>query len=97
MNLNFRFKLKTLIDSNNKSYLIPDPLKQFFFDYNHSKFIECRYDLTTVTRKIVGQDQAKNKRIMMSLKYLIDILEGMYKPYAILEGTLLGNIYEWFT
>lgn len=91
MNFYLSFKLKTIVEENGVRYHIPSPLKQFLFDYKHSKFIECRSDLAQIIRKKVTFNIKKSEKIIKSLRYLTNTLESMYKRYSILEGTLLGK------
>lgn len=81
----------TIKDSENIQIYIPSPIKQFLFDYDHSKFIECNHKLSIINAKDIEKNRNKLTKVFNSLSYLTKSLESMHKHYALLEGTLLGN------
>ncbi len=74
---------------------IPENLKKFFYDYSHSKFLECRSDLVKQNLQLSNgtyqQDTKRNERITPCFVYIAQQLESMYKNYWISSGTLLGK------
>ena len=81
----------TIKDSENIQIYIPSPIKQFLFDYDHSKFIESKSQALIINAKDIEKNRNKLTKVFNSLSYLTKSLESMHKHYALLEGTLLGN------
>ncbi len=81
----------TIKYSQNIQTYIPSPVKQFLFDYDHSKFIECNHDLSIINAKDIEKNKNKLIKVFNSLSYLTKSLESMHKHYALIEGTLLGK------
>ena len=79
---------------------IPDNLKAFLFNYNHSKFIECYEKTPYFNKKLVEknpkQNQTKNKIIKPYLKYFKNYFESQQKNFWIISGSLLGNVLKLY-
>lgn len=75
-----------------KSKLLTVPLDtiNFLYQYNHSEFIECNYELAESTYKIQKQNSYKNNFYVSRFSYVKDILESNNKIYWLMAGTLLG-------
>ena len=87
-----RFELVTISsDSNNLKIFIPSPIKNFFFDYKQSKFIECNKKLSKLNNSKLDRNREKFSKVLSSLKYLTRNLERMEIRYSLLAGTVLGN------
>ena len=80
----------TIEDLQGVKLSIPMPIQQFLFDYNHSKFLECNFELSKMHAKEIEKNMKKIKNVLKSLNYLTKTLESMQKHYSLLEGTLLG-------
>ena len=72
---------------------IADNLQKMFYDYKHSKFLECNSNLALENSKKFNysQDINKNNQIMPCFVYVTSQLENMYKEYWLHSGTLLGK------
>ena len=75
---------------NNLKILVPSPIKQFLFDYNHSNFLECNSELSKMNAEKIKMNMEKLNKVSMKFKYLTKTLESMYKRYFLIAGTLLG-------
>jgi len=64
--------------------------KRFAYDYEHSRFIECNTVSAQITMKKYPQDWNKNRNILPSMIYIRNMIEGFYKKYWLMSGTLLG-------
>ena len=71
-------------------FFIPTPLRKFFYDYNHSKFIEFNHHLANINQLALNKNDERLKKILNSLNYLTKTLEEMKKSYTLVAGTLLG-------
>ena len=80
---------------------IPDNLKRFFYDYNHSKFIECNSEMVKRNYELSNETYFQNKTLNEQRKpclvYIAQQLESMYKTYWLSSGTLLGKRSKYFT
>ena len=74
----------------NIQFYVPTPLHKFFYDYNHSKFLECNQELANKNQLALNKDDKNLDKILNSLNYLTKNLEEMKKNYALVQGTLLG-------
>jgi hypothetical protein len=75
--------------------IIPSDIDQFFYDYNHSKFLECSSKYAKESIQQMGNrykinEETKNQ--FKSIKNVTSILEGLRKKYWLAAGTLLGKI-----
>jgi hypothetical protein len=88
-------------DSLNNKIKIPENLDKFFYDYDHSIFLECNYELvkknTQFSNGTYQQDIKKNDRIKPCFLYIAQQLESMYKHYWLSSGTLLGKNNRFIT
>ncbi len=89
-----RFELAEIIDENYNKFYVPSKLKQFLFDYDHSKFIECNREMAKMNLKKIGPSYAqnikRNKMISKVTEHISDTLDSFYKHYWLAGGTLLG-------
>ena len=89
------FTLASIHDSGKQTLRIPENLKRFFYDYSHSKFLECNYKMAqSVINSSNGsynQNDSLNIKIKPCIVYLAQKLESMYKNYWLSSGTLLGE------
>jgi hypothetical protein len=72
---------------------LPSNIKQFLYNYENSKFIECNQDLVQINKfrkEKYEQNMTKNEVMMSSLKYVTRFLEDNQKHYWLFGGTLLG-------
>lgn len=87
-------------DTVSNSIKIPSNLQKFFFDYGHSKFIECNKEVAEEYKRETNdsfhQDPKRNNQVMPCLIYLTSMLESMYKRYWFSAGTLLGLFDNYF-
>ena len=88
------FRLKIVEDSKGNEINIPEDIDKYFFDYEHSKFIECNNELAKNISKLQNgkfeQNNELNGKIMPCLNELVQKLENMKKKYWLTSGTLLG-------
>lgn len=71
---------------------MPGKLKQFKFDYDKSKFIECNRQLAMGNKRKdkYMQNMDKSSRIIPRMVYVTRYLESIYTNYWLAAGTLLG-------
>ena len=76
------------------SIKIPENLKRFFYDYKHSKFIECNYEMAKKNLILSNGTYRQNRKLNLQKKpcfvNIVRELEGMYVPYWLSSGSLLG-------
>jgi hypothetical protein len=79
---------------------IPENLDRFFYDYDHSKFLECNSELAQQNYQLsngnYAQNTFRNERMMPCFVHAIQQLESMYKNYWLSSGSLLGKNYLKF-
>ncbi len=67
---------------------------RFYYDYKHSKFIECNSALQKQNSKILNgtyiQNLKLNEKIKPCLAYIAEYFESLHKNYWLSSGTLLG-------
>ena len=92
------FNLTLLNGINNDKIQVPSDIKQFLFDYKHSKFIECNKEYAKESVKKMGNNYTAGElqilKAQNGLVYVKSILEGFKKNYWLAAGTLLGN-FTW--
>lgn len=75
---------------------IPADLDKFFFDYGHSRFIECNKQLARYNLKSIGskyrQNEKKNKMIAPVIQHITQTLESMGKHYWLAGGQNLAAL-----
>lgn len=73
---------------------VPGNLDRFFYDYSHSKFIECNRQMALQNfERLNGtyhQNSKRNTIIKPCFYHIANELEMMYKNYWLSAGTLLG-------
>ena len=88
------FSLTTIVDSNYNEIKVPENIKRYLYDYDHSKFIECDQELakniSSLYDGVLKQNDTMNKKLMPCMVKLVQTLEGMYKNYWLTSGTILG-------
>ena len=74
---------------------MPSNFERFFYDYDHSQFIECNSEMVKqnleYTNGTYRQNIFKNEKVKPCFAYLINQLESMYKRYWFSSGSLLGK------
>jgi hypothetical protein len=79
------------------SIKIPENLKKFFYDYNHSKFLECNSEMAKMSFLLSNgtyrQNESQNKKIKPCFVNIAQELENMFVPYWLSSGTLLGKLF----
>lgn len=89
-----KFSIQDYTDENSFIFKIPNSLKRFLFDYDHSKFIECNSTLAKRRIQVDGvkyeQNREKNEQILKVIEYISEKLEGFSKHYWLAGGSLLG-------
>jgi hypothetical protein len=77
------------------SIKIPENLKKFFYDYNHSKFLECNSEMAKMnfflSNGTYRQNDTLNTKVKPCFVNIAQELENMLVPYWLSSGTLLGN------
>ncbi len=83
------------MSSGDQSISIPNNLRKFLYNYNHSRFLECLQNTENFNKKLIEKNEkqniTKNAMIKPYLKYLKDYFESLYKNYWLISGTLLGK------
>jgi hypothetical protein len=92
--------LTSIQDSNIDQILVPDNIENYFYDYGHSKFIECNSELVSENYKRSNgeyrQNETKNELLMPCFLNITRELENMHKNYWLSSGSILGlknNLY----
>ncbi len=86
-----RFEITRIEDVDSNTFYIPSDIKKYFFDYEHSEFIECNKKLQFINSNPgYLQNDKMNKMISPSMEYISRSLEGAFKRYWLSGGTLLG-------
>lgn len=92
----FSFNLTSVYDSSTNTLKIPENLKQFFYEYNHSQFIECNFELAKHNFQQSNGTHYQHKKLYQErapcLIHIKKKLESMYKSYWLTSGSLLGKI-----
>ena len=74
--------------------LVPSNIKNFLFDYNVSKFLECNRTLADANLRKMGDKYKpnieRNNMLLPVMSHMSKTLEGLYKHYWLAGGTLLG-------
>ena len=83
-----------LIAYKNDLINMPVHIKKFLYDYKYSKFYECHHEAAKEMKDLLKDNYSKPQNDLLQikdgLKSLSQIFEGLYKPYTIISGTMLG-------
>ena len=82
--------MTSIYDSFYNEIKIPANLHKFIYDYGHSQFVECNFELAKNVSSKIKQDLVKNNRIMPCIVDFAQLLESMGMHYWLTSGTLLG-------
>lgn len=74
------FDANLIVDVKKEILFIPNDLERFLYDFQYSKFLECRNE---TLKRVESDSEAK---MISSLKYLTNTLEKLGKQYWLTSG-----------